>query len=134
MIGRFLKKEEIQKEDVGWGTLMWLSSPTLNQAKSILIVEVEINPGGGHSFHTHPNQEEMIYVLDGQVEQWLEGEKRILGVGETVFVPANTVHASFNSTSRKIRLLATLSPVIGPTGYEIVDVSEQAPWSKLRID
>ena len=76
MVERFLKKEDIQKEDVGWGTLMWLSSPILTQAKNILVVEVEINPEGGHSFHTHPNQEEMIYVLDGQVEQWLGDEKK----------------------------------------------------------
>ena len=33
-------------------------------------------PGKCHDFHRHPGQEEVIYVLEGTIEQWLEQEKR----------------------------------------------------------
>ena len=29
-------------------------------------------PGRAHAFHTHPGQEEVIFVLEGRIEQWIE--------------------------------------------------------------
>ena len=58
-------------------------------------MDVTISPGGGHAFHRHPDQEEIIWVREGRVEQWLEQDKRELGPGEAVHIPKDVVHASF---------------------------------------
>ena len=42
----------------------------------IVAVEAMFNANGGsHPFHTHPGQEEVIWVLEGRIEQWIEQEK-----------------------------------------------------------
>jgi hypothetical protein len=42
------------------------------------------------------------------------------------------VHASFNTGTKKAKIVAILGPCVGPIGYELVDVSKKAPWKDLR--
>ena len=76
-----------------------------------------------------PAQEEVIYVIEGEVEQWLDRQKRVLRSGDAVFIPAGVVHASFNVAGAKARMLAILGPCVGrENGYEVTEVADQEPW------
>ncbi len=132
MNGKFIASAEAEREELDWGTIVWISRPQSTGAKDIVAMEVGLSPGYGHDFHQHPGQEEVIYVLEGSVEQWLEDEKQTLNPGDSVFIPAGLVHASFNVSSRPAKLLVTLSPSKGAEGYQLVDVCDQAPWKTLR--
>ncbi len=132
MKGRFTSTKEVQREEVAWGSLAWFSSPAATGAKALVVVEVTIKPGTGHSFHKHPSQEEVIYVIDGEVEQWVDQRKRILGAGDSAFIGKDVVHASFNPSREPARLLAMLSPSVGTEGYALVDVAEEEPWASIR--
>ena len=132
MNGKFMMSAETPPEVLDWGCLRWMSSPPSTGAKDLTVIEVSLSPGLGHDFHKHPDQEEVIYVISGQVEQWLEREKRILGPGDSVFIGADVVHASFNKGDGDARLLAILGPCVGDEGYVLVDVAGEAPWNSLR--
>jgi quercetin dioxygenase-like cupin family protein len=132
MSGKFIPAAQADREKLDWGTLAWLSRPTTTEAEQLVVIEVNLSPGHGHNFHKHPEQEEVIYVIEGSIEQWLRQEKRMLNPGDSVFIPADTVHASFNVSSRPAKLLAILGPCVGPGGYQLVDVSGDAPWNALR--
>ena len=43
--------------------------------------------------HHHPN-EQFIYVLKGREKFWLDGVEHVVGPGDVIHVPANTVHAT----------------------------------------
>ncbi len=92
MNGIFRFSNEINEVELDWGTQKWFSQPSSTGAEMLVLVEVDILPGFGHDFHKHPRQEEAIYVLDGQIEQWLEIEKRILSSGDFAFIPSDKVH------------------------------------------
>ncbi len=132
MSGTFVSSTEVKRDDLDWGSLAWFSSPEASNAKDLVVIEVTFKPGSGHSFHLHPNQEESLYVIEGQIEQWVDQEKRLLGPGDSAFVGAGTVHASFNVGDGNAKLLAILGPCVGPEGYELVDVADQDPWASLR--
>jgi quercetin dioxygenase-like cupin family protein len=74
----------------------------------------------------------VIVVVSGTVEQWLDREKRLLGPGDSVFIPAGTVHASFNAGDNEAKLAAILGPCVGELGYVSVEVGDEAPWNTLR--
>jgi quercetin dioxygenase-like cupin family protein len=131
MRGKFIPAAAAEREKLEWGGLAWLSRPQTTGAKDLVVIEVSLAPGGGHAFHKHPNQEEVIYVMSGSVEQWLEKERRTLGPGDSIFIPADTVHASFNKSKSDAKLIAILGPCVGPEGYELVDVSSEMPWKGL---
>ena len=132
MTGQFTLSQEARKESVPWGSLAWLSSPADSGAQSLVVVEVDLDPGAGHAFHRHPNQEEVIYVLAGRVEQWIDKERRILAIGDSAVVGRDVVHASFNVGADRAKLLAVLSPAIGEEGYELIDVANDDPWRSMR--
>ena len=132
MSGRFVLSRDTPQEILDWGSLRWMSHPPSTGASQLTVIEVSIEPGKGHDFHKHPEQEEVIYVVSGQVEQWLEQEMKTIGSGDSIFIPADTVHASFNSGTDTAKLLAILGPCIGEEGYELVDVASESPWNSLR--
>jgi hypothetical protein len=42
------------------------------------------------------------------------------------------VHAWFNTGQNRAKIIAILGPCVGPIGYELVDVANDAPWKTLR--
>jgi quercetin dioxygenase-like cupin family protein len=67
----------------------------------------------------------------GQIERWIDREKRILGAGDAIFIAPGTVHATFNVGKSDARVVVTFSPCVGD-GFEAVDVSGETPWQGLR--
>ena len=132
MKSQFVTSAEAVVDQLDWGTMKWFSRPQLTGCGHLVVIEVEIQPGFGHDFHKHPQQEEVIYVLQGSIEQWIEGEKQILNAGDSVFLGADVVHASFNISDAPAKLHVTLGPSIGDEGYELVEVHEEAPWNSMR--
>ena len=132
MTGRFVQEDDLVLEDMGWGEVCWLCRPSLTGATKLAVVEVILPPGGGHSFHRHPRQEEVITVKSGRIEQWIDQDRRELGPGEAAFIPADTVHASFGLSQEPARLVVAIGPCVGEDGYEVVDVFDQEPWRSLR--
>jgi quercetin dioxygenase-like cupin family protein len=132
MSGKFVIASETKPEVLDWGRLGWLSNPPATGAKHLTVIDVTLSPGKGHDFHKHPDQEEVILVIAGRVEQWVDREKRILGPGDSAYIPADVVHASFNVGDGEAKVAAILGPCVGEIGYELVDVAGQAPWKTLR--
>ena len=74
----------------------------------------------------------MIIVKAGRIEQWIEQDRHKLGPGDSVYIDAGVVHASFNTGSEDALLQVVLGPSVGEGGYELVDVSAEEPWASLR--
>jgi quercetin dioxygenase-like cupin family protein len=132
MPGKFMLRSDVAPEMLDWGQLRWLSNPPSTGAGQLTVIDVTLAPGKGHDFHRHPDQEEVLLIVAGRVEQWVDREKRILGPGDSAFVPKGVVHASFNAGDTDARIAAILGPCVGEIGYELVDVTAEAPWNTLR--
>jgi quercetin dioxygenase-like cupin family protein len=131
MSGKFVYKDDVKRDELEIVRLGWLSNPTSTGAKHLTVLEGTFFPGKGHSFHYHADQEELIYVVSGTVEHWIEQDKRTLRPGDSVFMPAGVVHATFNTGAEDATVIAILGPCVGDAGVEQVDVSGEAPWSEL---
>jgi quercetin dioxygenase-like cupin family protein len=128
----FLKQNEIEHERFDWGTIGWRCRPANTGAKRLVVMDVTLEPGEAHDFHLHPGQEELITVRQGNVTQYLEREAAELEPGDSVFIAADVVHASFNDGSEAVHLQVVVAPALGDAGYALVDVSGDEPWRSLR--
>ncbi len=122
---------EIERQDLDWGVFAAVSSPR-DGLRGIVTIEATFLPGKCHDFHLHPGQEEVIYVVEGTIEQWIEQERRLLGPGDAVVIGESVVHASFNDGDSPAKIIAILSPAVGEDGYGVKDVSSDEPWASLR--
>jgi quercetin dioxygenase-like cupin family protein len=131
MSDRFRMATEYTPDAMYFGTLRWLSHPASTGARNITAMDVVLAPGKAHSFHKHPKQEELLYVVSGEIEQWLDHEKRMMKAGDAIFIPPDVVHGTFNPGNREARLIVVFSPCVGDA-FETVEMAEQAPWKDLR--
>jgi quercetin dioxygenase-like cupin family protein len=128
---RFVTSASARVEFAPWGKHWWLSQPGLTDTKQLTLVRVTMRPGTGHQFHYHPAREEIIYVLEGVAEQWVDREQRQLRAGDIAFIPKGVVHAIHNRSKRPMSFLAILSPAIA-RGPFLVDCYDDEPWRSLR--
>ncbi len=128
---RFVTEAEAQVEELPWGPHEWLCRPGLTDAKQLQLVRVTMPPWKAHRFHRHPCMEELLYVLEGRAEQWVDRERRILSAGELAHIPKDTVHGTYNVFDARLVFLAVLSPAI-IDGPALIDVSDEEPWRSLR--
>jgi quercetin dioxygenase-like cupin family protein len=131
MAGAFKTSAARPRETTADGELAPAVGPA-DGSRGIAAVEATFTVGKAHAFHTHPGQEEVIWVLEGRIEQWIEREKAELTVGDVAVIPEGAVHATYNIGDGPARILAILSPCVGESGYGAVDVSGEEPWASLR--
>ena len=129
--GRFFGRDDVKREAINGYQLGWHTRPENTGAAHLVVIEVELGQDTGHDFHRHPRQEEVILVTAGKVIQWVGTERRELAAGESAFIPAGVVHASFNVATEPAKLVAILGPSIGSEGYELEEMHERAPWRDL---
>ncbi|CAN5482105.1 hypothetical protein BH23ACT9_BH23ACT9_02520 [soil metagenome] len=128
----FTKLDDIRREQFDWGVIGWRLIPS-HGAKHLVVMDVELEPGGGHDFHRHPGQEEIIIVKQGEITQYVGEQSATLSAGDSVLIPEGEVHASFNDGEETSLLQVVLSPSLGgETGYGLEDVADQEPWASLR--
>jgi quercetin dioxygenase-like cupin family protein len=131
-MGKFIKQGDIEHEQFDWGDVGWRTYPKTG-AQQLVVMDVTLEPGGGHDFHRHPGQEEVIVVKRGQITQYLEQDSTTLGPDDSVFIEEDLVHASFNEGDESALLQVIIAPSLREgTGYGLVDVSGEEPWASLR--
>lgn len=128
---RFVTTAEAQIESSPWGPHEWLSRPGLTDAKELLLVRVLMPPGRAHQFHRHPAMEEIIYVISGTAEQWVDRDRRLLRGGELAHIPRDVVHGTYNAGDDILIFLAILSRAV-VEGPALIDVHTEEPWASLK--
>lgn len=68
-------------------------------------------PGCGAPTHIHA-VEEILTVLAGEADVWIEDETRRLGAGQSALVPAGRRHGFRNTGTGTLHVLATLASPI----------------------
>ena len=78
--------------------------------------------------HYHREVDEAVYVLEGTLTMSLDGQKRELGPGDSLFVPRGAVHGFENLAPTTARSLAVLTPgSIGRRYFEEVAAAVNVP-------
>jgi DNA-binding transcriptional MerR regulator/quercetin dioxygenase-like cupin family protein len=71
-----------------------------------------VEPGGGSQGSYHHDGEEMVYVLDGEVEFWLnEVERHTVRAGDCLTFPSTLAHRWRNSGTGRLTMLWINTPI-----------------------
>jgi quercetin dioxygenase-like cupin family protein len=92
-----------------------------SQNASLGVFELTVPPGSNvPPPHSHSNNEELVYVLEGTLRYTVGAETRDLTPGQTMHTPRGTVHAFSNPFGNVARALVTNSPDIGAQYFKDV--------------
>ena len=65
--------------------------------------------GQSNARHIHPNCEEVVYVMDGEVEHTLGDQSTMLRAGDLIVVPRNVPHRLINRSGAPVRAYIVFS-------------------------
>ena len=92
-----------------------------SQTASLGMFELTVPPGSNvPPPHSHSNNEEIVYVLEGTLRYSVGSDTRDLTPGQTMRTPRGTVHAFSNASDSVARALIVLSPDIGAQYFQDV--------------
>jgi quercetin dioxygenase-like cupin family protein len=78
-------------------------------------------PGSAPPGHTHPQEEEMIYVVSGRGHITTDATVVDLSPGVAVYIPPGLHHATSADAEGPLHLLTAFSPPVTPGSYELAD-------------
>ncbi len=81
-----------QPEVTPWGQLQWLIGQDQTPGAEQTFGVVTIKPNQRNPLHSHPNCEELLYLLSGQLDHSLEDRVFRLNPGDAIRVPAGVKH------------------------------------------
>ncbi|ADB62837.1 Cupin 2 conserved barrel domain protein (plasmid) [Haloterrigena turkmenica DSM 5511] len=106
----FVEPDDVESLAFDWGVLKWLHTPDVTGGDRFSAGVVKLEPGKGHERHTHPESDEILYVLRGEGRQEISDETREIAAGELVFVPEGVEHGTVNTGWEPLLLLAVYAP------------------------
>jgi quercetin dioxygenase-like cupin family protein len=87
-------------------------------ATSLCVMEQWCAPGTGAPVHTHFDVEEVIAVLAGAAEFWVDGARSRVEAGGSIVLPAHSRHGFRNDGETELHTIAVFSSPRPPVAYD----------------
>jgi len=87
-----IRESNAAVERFAWGQIKWMYNASINPGAELTFGVVEIATGEHNAFHSHPNCEELLYVVSGRCTHIVGEEEHEMGAGDLVSIPRGVSH------------------------------------------
>lgn len=94
----------------------------LVQSDSLSVIQERVPPGGSETRHYHERAEQFFYVLQGSATLEVDGDIKVVQVGEGVHVKPGLAHRLSNEGTSDLHFLVVSTP---PSHGDRVGVCEE---------
>jgi mannose-6-phosphate isomerase-like protein (cupin superfamily) len=113
----FINHDNQAREDWRLGVSTRMRISALTGATALTIFEQWCEPGLGAPTHWHP-VEEVLTVLSGDAEIWIDGEQFPATAGHSALIPAKGRHGFRNTGDGELHMLAILAAPVFEAHYD----------------
>ncbi len=107
--GSVMRADCREVEETPWGRLVWMVAGRLGNSATMTVGTCYISAGMANPRHSHPNCDEVLHVLHGEIEHSLNDDVFPMAAGDTVSIPLGTVHNARNVGDEEAVLLIAFS-------------------------
>lgn len=109
-IGRQVRRDVgAAPEPTDFGSVQWAARrddpPGAEQTAGLAVFD----PGKSNVEHVHPDCEEIVYVLAGELEHTLADQRTLLRAGDLIVVPRGVPHRLINTGDAPVRAFVVFS-------------------------
>lgn len=91
--------------------LRWVVTNDNTNAQHCTMCVIQVQPGQTvKPAHSHPNGEEVIYIVEGSGRVWIEGEIEPVKAGCAVLFPQGKIHMLQNSGDTVMKVACFFAP------------------------
>ena len=117
---RALHEDDVDALGLPGRQLSWLVAPGALKAESCSACMIRVAPGDKvRPAHSHPNGEEVIYIIQGSGRVMVEGEVSEVRAGSTVLFPRGAVHMLHNTGSEEMKVVCFFAPATSLENYKM---------------
>ena len=118
-------EESIEALDLPGRQLRWLMTQENVNAQHCSMCVIKIAPGQTvRPAHSHPNGEEVIYIVTGTGKVMIEGEVQPVKAGSAVLFPQGKIHMLRNSGTEEMKVACFFAPATNLDNYKFFESIE----------
>ncbi len=103
------RKVGAKAETTDFGSVEWAAREGHPPGAEQTVGLATFDAGKSNARHIHPNCEEVVYVLEGEVEHTLGDQSTRLRAGDLIVVPRGTPHQLLNQSDAPVRAFIVFS-------------------------
>jgi quercetin dioxygenase-like cupin family protein len=96
-------------ETTHFGSVDWVVRAGYPEGTGLTVGLAVFNGGSSNAEHIHPDCEEIVYVLEGEVEHTLGEQSTVLLAGDLIVVPRGVPHRLLNRGAAPMRAYIVFS-------------------------
>jgi quercetin dioxygenase-like cupin family protein len=113
-----INENDVEAKELPGRSLKWLYTPEMEQAEGLSFNVVIIEPGNTvKPAHSHKNHEELIYIVSGAGEAYIDGKVSEVSAGSAVLFSKGSVHMLRNSGSEDMKVACFFTPAATLADY-----------------
>ncbi|MDT0684983.1 cupin domain-containing protein [Autumnicola psychrophila] len=102
--------------------MRWLVNEDSLKAKNLSVCVIRVMPGEAvRPAHSHPNSEELIYIIRGQGKVMIENEVGNVKEGSAILFEQGKIHMLKNTGEIEMKVICFFSPATSIDNYKTFD-------------
>jgi len=115
-----LHESDVEELDIPGRRLRWLVADDGIKAENCSVCVIRVSPGDRvRPAHSHPEGEEVIYIMTGSGRVLVDGEVSSVRAGSVVLFPQGKPHMLHNTGSDEMKVVCFFAPATSLANYRI---------------
>ena len=126
-----IHETETEELDLPGRHLRWLVTPELLDSKHLSVCVIRVAAGEKvRPAHSHPNGEEVIYIIKGSGRVLVNGEVSPVREGSAVLFPQGQVHMLHNTGTEEMKVICFFAPATNLDNYKFFEDVDFPTYTK----
>lgn len=114
-----LHESEVDEVEHPGRHMRWLANEQTLPAKNLSVCVIRVDPGETvRPAHSHPNSEELIYIITGQGKVMIEDKVAPVRAGSAVLFQQGKVHMLKNTGDTEMKVICFFAPATSVDNYK----------------
>lgn len=102
--------------------MRWIVNEDSLPAKNLSVCVIRVLPGETvRPAHSHPNSEELIYIMSGSGKVMIEGEIGDVKTGSAILFEQGKVHMLKNTSDVEMKVICFFAPATNLDNYKVFE-------------
>lgn len=117
-----INEDEVPEVEHPGRFMRWLVNEDSLKAKNLSVCVIRVMPGQAvRPAHSHPNSEELIYIITGSGKVMIENEVGPVRAGSAVLFEQGKVHILKNTGDVEMKVVCFFAPATNLDNYKIFE-------------
>lgn len=119
---KIIHENDLDEKMVPGRFIRWIADKKTMQPKKLSSCVIRVMPGETvQPAHSHPDGEELIYLISGNGEAWVDGDIQSMRTGSAVLFEQGSVHMIRNTGEEEMKVVCFFAPSTGLENYKFYE-------------